>query len=90
MTDISRQVDGVRSSKVIFTPRSDTAYGSISCQGRSSLGSGAPCLYILLPPGLDTPQPPPCSILNISTVSFKVQRLQSLFSVAGEFELLEN
>ena len=87
MSGVSRQVDGVRSSRLVYTPSLDTQYGSISCFASSSLGTGAPCVYIILPAGLDSLDSPhpPCSIRNISAVSFKVRRLRPLFSMTGEY-----
>ena len=90
MSGVSRQVDGVRSSRLVYTPSLDTQYGSISCLASSSLGTGAPCVYIILPAGLDSLDSldsphPPCSIRNISAVSFKVRRLRPLFSMTGEY-----
>ena len=39
-------------SRIIYTPRLETHYGSLYCHGyTSSVGSGAPCVYIILPPG---------------------------------------
>ena len=57
--------------RIVYTPTRDTHYGSLQCHGVTGLGSGAPCVYIILPPGL-APAPPSCSAANITHSSFQV------------------
>ena len=70
---ISREVDSAQSSQLVFTPRTETQYGSMWCSANNSVGTGPPCVYIILPPGLTT-YSPACFALNITTRSFQVGR----------------
>jgi len=71
-TIITRQMDAMMTSRIIYTPRLETHYGSLYCHGyTSSVGSGAPCVYIILPPGLSL-QTPDCFATNITHSSFQV------------------
>ena len=60
----------LRVYKILDDIRDWVEYSSLS-QASSSIGTGAPCVYIILPPGLE-PLPPPCSVQNVTTVSFQV------------------
>ena len=41
------------------------------CHGKTGIGSGAPCVYIILPPGLSL-EKPDCLAVNITHSSFQV------------------
>ena len=55
--------------RLVYTPTRETHYGLLRCEGVSRLGRGAPCTYIILPPGL---APPDCAAANITHSSFQV------------------
>ena len=57
----------------MFTPRTETQYGSMWCSASNSVGTGPPCVYIILPPGLHSASPA-CSATNITSTAFKVRR----------------
>merc|ERR1719419_905599 len=58
-------------SRILYTPSRETHYGSLYCHGKTGIGSGAPCVYIILPPGLSL-EKPDCLAVNITHSSFQV------------------
>ena len=67
------KAEGGRSSRLVYTPRADTDYGSVTCRASNRLGSGAPCVYIILPSGLARQSSAVCSVNTVTHHSFRVK-----------------
>ena len=65
--------EGGRSSRLVYTPRADTDYGSVTCRASNRLGSGAPCVYIILPSGLASQSSALCNVNTVTHHSFRVR-----------------
>ena len=80
-TVMTRRIDRVTSSRILYSPTQDTHYGSLYCHGDTVIGSGAPCVYIILPPGLENSDQPlsACHPVNITHTSFQVRKFPRTF-----------
>ena len=77
---LTRRMDNMASSRILYTPSLETHYGSLYCHADTTIGTGAPCIYIILPPGLSSSSShkPDCSPVNITHTSFEVEQLISI------------